>query len=156
MDHRGVIRAALEAEWNAATEIRDLIGSANLVIAEGPEPKEHPIRKDNRTFSFKGQRLRPSGDIWFGAFMAPGDRYAAVRSFNGWWDSGRAARDGPLFIDVYDTARGVRLAVIHGNWCDYGPDEVFHEMAWISDHEFLLPFGDKKRDILACRFDARN
>jgi hypothetical protein len=147
------IRLASDAEWAAGTDIPFLVGTGKVVMS-GAEPKERPIRKDSRVVSFNGHQFPKSGDIWSGAYVAPGNKYVALRSFNGWSDAGRASRDGSLFIDVYDTADGKRLAAIQGSWCDYVPESILEEVKWISDRDLFLPFGDKKRDVLACRFDA--
>jgi len=150
--HRGQIRTATNAEWVGSDEIGHLIGSAQLAKLEGPEPPEY-VEQDSRTLTINGHLLAKSGDIWRSRFLAPGNRYIALSSFNGWWDAGRAARDGPFFIDVYEAAHGKRLALIRGSWCDFTPDGVLNELRWISDRDLVFPYGSEKRDIVVCHFD---
>jgi hypothetical protein len=119
---------------------------------EGPEPPEY-VEKDSRTLTINGHLLAKSGDIWRSRFLAPEDKYVALSSFNGWWAAGRAARDAPFFIDVYETTRGKRIALIRGSWCDFTPDGVLNELRWISDQDLVFPYGFEKRDIVVCHLD---
>ena len=150
--HRGEIRAATEADWAGGKAIGPLVGSVQLPKLEGPEPPEYE-QQDSRTLTVNGHLLPKSGDIWRGRSMAPGDRYVVLSSFNGWWDAGRAARNGPFFIDVYETTHGKRVALIRGSWCDFTPDGVLNELGWISDRDLVFPYGAEKRDIVVCHFD---
>ncbi len=102
-----------------------------------------------RGISYSNQGISGTAYIW-----RRSDRYAAVRSFNGWWSFGRASHSGSPLSTFTTTASGTRIAAIRGSWFAWTPNAVFEDMSWISDRDMLLPFGDMKRDILACRFDG--
>jgi hypothetical protein len=150
--HRGAIRSATDAEWEAAKEIQYVPTSAEPLKLDGAEPQELPIVKDNRTLTVNGHLLPKSGDIWM-HFPRVRTPYIILTSFNGWWAEGKAANDGPFFIDVYEPTAGKRLALVRGHWCLFTPDGVLNRLRWISNRDLAFPFGFETRDIVVCRFE---
>jgi hypothetical protein len=152
LTHRGQIRPATADEWEHSQAIGVWNRSGALKL-QGPELPNHPVETDPRILMLNGRALPKSGDIWVGFAESPQTSYVSLSSFNGWWDAGRAAHDGPFFIDVYGTTSGKRIALIRGSWCDYTPDGVLNELRWISDRDLVFPYGSEKRDIVVCHFD---
>jgi hypothetical protein len=157
LEHRGKIRIATDAEWDAAPEIPDpLVGTPSLIKI--PKRSVGLVTEDNDVLSFNGYQLPKSGDIAMGTFWSPGDRYLVTSSIDGWCERGpaesigKAAYDGPFFIDIYRLWTGRRLATIKGRWCDWTPSATLGELRWISEWDLVFPFGRKKRDIIVCRF----
>lgn len=157
LEHRGKIRIATEAEWEAAPEIPfPLVGTPALIKI--PNRPEGLITGDHEVLSFNGYQLSKSGDIAMGGFWPPGDRYVLISSINGWCERnekgfiGKAVYDGPFFIDIYSLWTGRKLAKIKGRWCNWTPDAALGNARWVSDRDLVFPFGQKKRDIIVCRF----
>jgi hypothetical protein len=150
--HRGVIRSAIDSEWEAGKDIQYVPTSTEPLKLDGPEPLGLPIVKDNRTLTVNGHLLPKSGDIWMG-FPRIRTPYIVLTSFNGWWAEGKAANDGPFFIDVYQPAAGKRLGLIRGHWCLFTPDGALNRLRWISNRDLVFPFGFETRDIVVCRFE---
>jgi hypothetical protein len=150
----GAIRPATDSEWESGKELE--LRRARAVKLQGAEPQTHPVERDDRTLVLNGHVLPKSGDIWM-QFMefrfSLNDTYVALSSFNGWYDAGRASHDGPFFIDVYETAQGKRVALIRGSWCDFTPDGLLADLAWISERDLVFPYGWEKRDMIVCHFD---
>lgn len=157
-EHRGNIRVASDAEWDAAPEIpHPLVGTPSLIKL--PKQAVGLITEDNDVLSFNGHQFPKSGDIALGTTWSSGDQYLMMSSINGWCERGpagfigKAAYDGPFFIDIYRLRTGTRLAKIKGKWCDWAPSGTLGEARWVSERDFVFPFGRKKRNIVVCRFD---
>jgi hypothetical protein len=153
LKNRGRLRVVTAEEWSKGKEIEPPSRSTLKVTLEGTEPQEHPRTSDSRVLKVGSRSFAKSGDLWLGnPFIAPGDQFIALRSFNGWWEGGRATYSGTFFVDIYDINSGKRLAKIRGTWCNWTPDGVLDQLRWVSGHDLMFPYGAEMRDLIVCHF----
>jgi hypothetical protein len=147
--------AASDEEWKDGTEIlRSFVGDHVKALIDGPSPTSggRLVKSDPRPYHPNGRLLAKSGDIWLGIKVAPDNRYAALLSFDGWWDGARAPRDGHFYIDVYNLETSRRVALLNGYWTNWNFDDKLAQLQWVTNRDLLLPFGDLGEYIVACQF----
>ena len=126
--------------------------------------RAQPVAQSRRTampaagaIEWKGRRYEAPGRVLARALISPDERRLAVISYVGVggrspsigsFIGGGEPSAGDLYLDVYSTADGARLATGQAPWKGFGPTVLFDSASWIASEAVVLPVDTLAQRIL--------
>jgi hypothetical protein len=132
-------------------------GNAVRVADTGQWDRAQPVSQSRRALrpdapdsvEFKGRRYGTPGRIVGRAIVSPDDRRLAILSYVaaasdatrsiGSFIGGGEPSAGDLYLDVYSTADGARIASGQASWNGFGPGVLFGAASWIASDIVVVP-----------------
>ena len=111
---------------------------------------------------FQGRTYSRSGEVWGSAVASSDGRWLALLGYTGSpaakakpnplpWLGGGEPAEGRIFVEIYNTATGRKIAAVDREYSGFGPSLILEQAEWVADRYFILPVDFLAQTLLVVR-----